>query len=210
MTGAHKKQPKSKTRIAPLVPVLAQPSTAMIVGYARVSTEDQDSQMQIAALKAAGCQKIFDEKISAMNAKRPRFNLLMKFLERGDTLIINALTRLGRNATQVRDTLDYFEKEGIAWRSLTEPHFDTRTAVGRYMINNAIAMGQFESDQVSERTKRGLAHRIAGGMYIGAPRKVALKDIPEMKRLRKRGMSCAHIAAKFNVSVSAVYSNTNR
>lgn len=79
----------------------AVPATGCIVGYARVSTEEQRLDVQITALKTAGCSRIYVEKISAVNAKRPQFNLMMKFLERGDTVLFHSLSRMGRDVGQL-------------------------------------------------------------------------------------------------------------
>jgi DNA invertase Pin-like site-specific DNA recombinase len=177
-------------------------------GYARVSTEEQILDVQTTALKAAGCDRIFFEKISAVNARRPEFNLLMKQIERGDILIVHSLSRLGRDVDQILGILKGLEIGGISWRSLTEPHLDPNTAAGRLMINVTSSMAQFERDQIKERTKRGMDERRRQGMYLGRPRLVDPKDIPAMKQMRKRKISAAKIAKHYGIAVSTVYANT--
>lgn len=179
-----------------------------IIGYARVSTEEQILDVQMTALKAAGCDRIFLEKISAVNARRPEFELMQKYVEPGDTVLVHSLSRLGRNVDQILGILNGFERMGVTWRSLTEPHLDMATAAGRLMVNVTGAMAQFERDQIKERTKRGMDECRRRGMYLGRPRIVALKDIPKMRAMRKRGVSVEDIAAKFKCSKPCVYSHT--
>lgn len=179
-----------------------------IVGYARVSTEEQVLDVQMTALKNAKCDHVFIEKISAVNAKRPEFNLMIKFLEAGDTVIVHSLSRLGRKAGQIHDILKSFDAIGIKWRSITEPHLNTSTASGRLMVNVTSAMAQFERDQVVERTILGMAELKRQGVYLGRPRVVALKDIPKMQAMRDRGIRVSDIADKFRCSTPCVYAHT--
>lgn len=184
--------------------------TGRKIGYARVSTEDQNLDVQITALLAAGValEDIYIEKISAVNAKRPQFRNMMKFVERGDELLVHSLSRLGRDVHQIHTILKELDTEGVKWRSITEPHFDTATAVGRFGIGMAAIMAQFERDQTVERTIRGMDAARARGMYLGAPKKVDDKKISQMQLMRERGVPIADIAAKFKIKPSTVYAKT--
>lgn len=181
-----------------------------LVGYARVSTEDQNLDVQIAALRAAGVDEtaMYVEKISAVNAHRPQFNLMLKFVERGDTVIFHSLSRIGRDVKQIHKILDQLSADGVTWRSTTEPHLDTTTAAGRLMLNVTGAMAQFERDQIIERTKRGMATRKAQGMFFGRQRIVTKEIASKMQKLRDDGVRVTDIAAEIGVKPSTVYANT--
>lgn len=180
------------------------------LGYARVSTDEQSLDVQITALRAAGVEEddMYIEKVSAVDARRPQFHAMMKQLQPGDVVHVHSLSRLGRDAGQIRDILTKIKDAGATWKSWTEPHLDSTTAAGRLMINITSSMAQFERDQVIERTKRGMAEAKRKGMSLGRKRRLMPKDIKEMKRLRKAGMKAADVAAKFNCSVGAVYNLT--
>lgn len=179
------------------------PVTGCIVGYARVSTEEQRLDVQITALKASGAVRIYVEKISAVNAKRPQFNLMMKFVERGDTVLFHSLSRMGRDVGQITGILTQLTKEGVAWRSLTEPHLDNTTAAGRLMVNVTGAMAQFERDQIVERTKRGMDECRRQGMSLGRRKLFDKKQAAQIKRDRKT-MTREQAAAKWKCSPGTI------
>lgn len=182
----------------------------LLIGYARVSTEDQNLDVQLTALRAAGVgeDNIFVEKISALTAHRPQFHLMMKFVERGDTVIFHSLSRLGRDIKQIHKILDQLAADGVTWRSITEPHLDTTTAAGRLMLNVTGAMAQFERDQIVERTKRGMQECKRKGMFLGRKRIVTAEVQAKMQKLRDADVDVVDIAAKFNIKPSTVYANT--
>ncbi|MBV9549816.1 MAG: recombinase family protein [Alphaproteobacteria bacterium] len=187
---------------------------ARVLGYGRVSTEEQNLDVQITALKAAGADEILVEKVSAVNAKRPMFQLLLKLAEAGDTILFHSLSRMGRDLPQILATLRGLAAEGIAWRSLTEPHLDNKTASGRLMLNITGAMAQFERDQIVERTKRGMDECRRKGMWLGRKPKVTPADVRKMVAMRRRGMTGEKIARHrdfhhLNIKPSTVYARTN-
>jgi DNA invertase Pin-like site-specific DNA recombinase len=181
------------------------------LGYARVSTEDQSLDVQLNALGLAGVlpENMYVEKISAVNAHRPAFRAMMKQLQRGDTVHVHSLSRLGRDAGQLRDILKAIKEAGARWKSWTEPHLDSATATGRLMINVTSAMAQFERDQVIERTKRGMDECRRKGMMLGRKRRISNADIRRMKQLRKTTTAAA-IAKQFKCAVGTVYSYTGK
>ncbi len=207
MANPHKKQAHAIVAAALKVPLLKGPlsGTTRIIGYARVSTEDQNLEVQLSALEASGVlpEDLYVEKISAMNAKRPMFSLMMKFLERGDELVIHSLSRLGRDVKQIHAILDELAAEGVSWRSITEPHLDGATAAGRLMLNITGAMAQFERDQIKDRTKRGMAQRKAMGMYIGRKALFDEKQTAQIKQDRKR-MTREQAAKKWKCSPGTI------
>ncbi len=202
-----KKQVRAKASKGPtrtlLKAVAAVPATGMIVAYARVSTDEQRVDVQITALKAAGATKIYVEKISALNAKRPQFNAMMKFVERGDTVLFHSLSRMGRDVAQITAILGQLTKEGVHWRSLTEPHLDNTTAAGRLMVNVTGAMAQFERDQIVERTIRGMDECRRKGQYIGRRPKFSPAQAKQIKQDRKT-MTREQAAKKWKCSPGTI------
>lgn len=205
----RKKQPLASLQKAPSRPLKKDPilalvpSTSRIVGYARVSTEDQNLDVQITALKAAGCAQLYIEKISALKAKRPMFNLMMKEIERGDTVLFHSLSRMGRDVGQLLGILEKLTGEGVHWRSLTEPHLDNTTAAGRLMVNVTGAMAQFERDQIVERTRRGMDECRRKGMFLGRRKLFNAKQTAQIKLDLKR-MTRDQAAAKWRCSAGTI------
>lgn len=218
--SVHRKQPTQHPRKGGSAPLLtdrrfpSERATARVFGYARVSTEDQNLDVQMAALRANGVPDagMYVEKVSAMNAKRPLFNLMMKMMEQGDTLLVHALSRVGRDVRQIYGILDELSRIGVTWRSLTEPHLDAATAAGRLMLNVTGAMAQYERDQIIERTRRGMQERKRQGMYLGRKPKVSDADAHRMLAMRRRKMTGEEIVRQFphlKIKPSTVYARTN-
>lgn len=184
-----------------------QPKT---VGYARVSTEDQDLAMQLTKLREAKCDVLFEEKIGATNAKRPQFNLMLKYLERGDTLVVYSCSRLARDLPTLHKLIKHLEDEGVVLRSVTEPHLNTKTASGRLMFNIQGAFDQFERDKIAERTADGMAELKRRGVKLGRKELVSEDEVETMRKMRKRGVPVAKIAAEYGIKPSTVYARTNR
>lgn len=185
--------------------LLGHPLYAKKLGYARVSTEEQDLAVQLTALEKAGCDRIYKEKISAVDARRDQLRLMRKQAEAGDTIIIHAYSRLSRNLGQLLEIVDDFKKRGIAIKSLTEPHIDPFTTSGRLVLSVTGAVDEHERGQVKDRTKRAMAQKKAEGMYIGRPVKVTPKVRKKIKAMRKEGKSAKFIAERLKISTSAVY-----
>ena len=127
----------------------------MIFGYARVSSSDQNLDHQEDALKSAGCEKIFIDKISETKKSRPGLDSVLSHLRAGDTLVIWKLDRLGRSVKGLIDLLEGFEKEKIHFRSITEG-IDTTTPVGRFFFHVMASLAQMERELLIERTRTGL------------------------------------------------------
>ena len=139
-----------------------------IYGYARVSTADQQLDLQIEALKNAGCQTIFEEKVSGTIRYRPELNRLLDIAKRGDTVIIWKLDRLGRSAQHLLEVADRLTYEGVHLRCLTAP-IDTSSSAGTLMLQMLAAFAEFERNLNSERTKAGLANAASKGRVGGNP-----------------------------------------
>jgi len=144
----------------------------MLIGYARVSTIDQNLDLQINALKAAGCEKIYhDEGVSGTKAKRPGLEKLLKRLKCDDELVVWKLDRLGRSMRHLIEITTMLEEKGIGFRSLSDA-IDTSTPGGKLYFHLMGAFAEFESNLNSERTKAGMAAAKARGVKMGRPRKL--------------------------------------
>lgn len=167
----------------------------MQIGYARVSTDDQDTAAQTAALKAAGCERIYREKASGGRWDRPELHRLMEQLRKDDVLVVWKLDRLSRS---LRDVLTIMERLGEAkagFRSLTEA-IDTTTAAGRMMMQMVGVFAEFERSMLRERTKAGLDAARAEGRIGGRRQKLTPQQQKEVVRLVGSGRKTAADAAR--------------
>lgn len=181
----------------------AQPE---LIGYARVSTLDQSYDQQITALKAYGVKDdfLFVDKMSAVSGKRKGWELAKKAMRRGDTLVVYALSRLGRSTEHLLKINNELLAEGVALKSLTEP-IDTSTADGKLLFTVRAAFAQFERDITIERTKAGLEERKRAGFKLGRPPKLTDKQkAAVLKDLETSPLNRAAIAKKYGVSDSTI------
>lgn len=177
----------------------------MLVGYARVSTQDQKPELQRDALHAAGCERIFEEKASGAQRERPQLKAAIDYMRAGDTLVIWKLDRLARSVKQLIETVEHLEGRGIGLRSLTET-IDTTSSGGKLIFHIFAALAQFERAIIRERTSAGLAAARARGRIGGRP--VALKpdDITAAKAmLGNPDMTVKDVAKRLGVSISTLY-----
>src|SRR5581483_6834989 len=138
-----------------------------VVGYARVSTQDQDLSGQLEALKAAGAATIYREKISGARADRPQLAKLMAAIKPGDVVTVTKIDRLGRSTRELLDLIDRIGKAGAAFRSLGDPLFDTAGAQGRLLVTVLAAIAEFERELIRERTGEGRKRAMARGVKFG-------------------------------------------
>jgi len=177
----------------------------MLIGYARVSTQDQKPQLQLDALKGAGCERIFEEKASGAQRERPALKEAIAFLREGDTLVVWKLDRLARSLRQLIDTIETLEERGIGLRSLTE-NIDTTTSGGRLVFHIFGALAEFERSIIRERTVAGLASARARGRLGGRPRAMTPEDVAIAKTLLANPeIPVKEIARRQGVSVSTLY-----
>lgn len=191
-------------------PLLQLVKTARVFGYARVSREDQNMDMQDSALQQAGVQVSFVEKISAVSAHRPQFNLMLKMLEPGDTLVVYSFSRLCRNLKQLLTVVDDMKSMGIKLKSTSEPHIDPYSTNGRLLISVTGAVDENERNRICDRTRDGMAARKAQGMFFGRTRIVTPVVAKKMQSMRDAGVKVTAIADKFEIKPSTVYANTKR
>lgn len=154
----------------------------MLVGYARVSTIEQDVTPQIDELKRAGCERIFRDKISGAKAERPGLQEAMEFLREGDSLVVWRLDRLGRSLKHLLETVGLLEERGIGFRSLQES-IDTTTSGGRLIFHIFGALAEFERNLIRERTLAGLRAARARGRKGGRPKALDAKKTELAYRL---------------------------
>ena len=141
----------------------------MIIGYARTSTQDQNQDLQIDALKKAGCEKMYSDKVSGTVAERPGLTKLKEQLRKGDILVVYRLDRLARSIKDLIDWVTYLEKEGVAFKSVHE-NIDTTTPTGKLTFHIFAAIAEFERSLIIERTQAGLAAARARGRKGGRPK----------------------------------------
>ena len=179
----------------------------MLIGYARVSTQDQSPALQLDALKAAGCERVFVEKASGAQRDRPQLKSALDFArsDTGDVLVVWKLDRLARSLSQLIDTVDLLEKRGIGFRSLTEA-IDTTSAGGRLVFHMFGAMAEFERSIIRERTRAGLDAARARGRIGGRPPSLSPKDIAAAKAMLKDPeITVTEVAKRLKVAPSTLY-----
>jgi DNA invertase Pin-like site-specific DNA recombinase len=176
-----------------------------LLGYARVSTTDQQPQLQVDALTATGCFRIFTETASGARTDRPVLEQLLDQLRPGDTLVVWKLDRLGRSLRHLVDTITELAERGIGFRSLQEA-IDTTTPGGKLVFHVFAALAEFERDLIRERTAAGLAAARARGRHGGRPSVITADKLRVARELDGSGQyPVAAIAKTLGVSRASVY-----
>lgn len=176
-----------------------------VIGYARVSTNDQNPQLQLDALGQAGAVRIFtDQGVSGSTASRPQLDACLDHLREGDVLTVWKLDRLGRNTQHVLAVVDELTSRRVGFRSITEG-LHTEGAMGKAMLTIMAAFAQLERDTMIERTRAGLAAAAANGRKGGRPRKVDDSSAMKARSLREKGIAATDIAKMLGVSRATVY-----
>jgi DNA invertase Pin-like site-specific DNA recombinase len=177
----------------------------MLVGYACVSTQDQNPALQLDALQAAGCEKVFVEKASGAQRDRPELSAALDSLRAGESLVVWKLDRLARSLKQLIETVELLESRGIGLRSLTEA-IDTTTAGGKLIFHVFGALAEFERSIIRERTKAGLDAARARGKKGGRPPSLGAKDLAAAKAmLADPDITMEDVAKRLHVAPSTLY-----
>ena len=177
----------------------------MLIGYARVSTLDQDTALQTDALKAAGCERIFEEKASGAKEDRPELAKALDHARKGDVLVVWKLDRLARSLKQLVLVLDDLGRRGIGFRCLA-PTIDTTTPEGRLLYSITGAFAEFERAIIQQRTRAGLKAALARGRKGGRPKSLSAEDLTKAKAMLRDGtISVASVAKTFGVSRPTLY-----
>lgn len=176
----------------------------MVLGYARVSTEDQHLDAQIEALKAAGAERIWSEKVSGAKVQRPKLMAMLEQLRDGDVVTVTKYDRLSRSLQDLLTIVESIQKKGAGFRSLAED-IDTTTSAGRLVFHVFASIAQFERERISERTKEGLASARKQGRIGGRPPALSPERRAEVRRMRDEdGRGIAELARLFKVSPNTI------
>ena len=176
----------------------------MKIGYARVSTQDQNLDRQLDNLKAAGCEQIYNEKMTGTRSDRPELRNMLRALRSGDVLVIDSFSRLSRSTKDLLALVDQLTAKGVHLVSLKE-NLDTTTATGKLMLTMLSALSQFERDLIAERTVDGLKAARARGRCGGRPKSGTPRDRQQAYAMYQANiMSVSDIAARFGVSLSTL------
>ncbi|ECC6010205.1 recombinase family protein [Salmonella enterica] len=174
------------------------------IGYIRVSTNDQNTDLQRNALISTECEQIFDDKMSGTKASRPGLNRALKRLQKGDTLVVWKLDRLGRSVKNLVALISELHERGIHFQSLTDC-IDTSTSMGRFFFHVMSALAEMERELIVERTNAGLAAARAQGRTGGRRPALSPEQAAQINRLVKHGHSRKQLAIIYDVSLSTVY-----
>lgn len=174
------------------------------IGYARVSTGDQDVALQLDALNKAGCETIFQDQGSGAKTDRPGLADALAHVRKGDILVVWKLDRLGRSLPHLIETVAELERRKVGLRSLTES-IDTTTPGGRLIFHVFGALGQFERDLIRERTRAGLSAAAARGRKGGRKRVVTEDKLKRAMSLIEQGLNVREAATRLKVGKSALY-----
>ena len=178
----------------------------MRYGYARVSTAKQDYTIQVDALKAAGCEKIFTEKFSAKSTdNRIEFKRLMRALNPGDTVVVTKLDRLARSSRDLLNILHELEEGACGFVSLGEAWCDTTSEIGKLVITIMSGIAQFERSLILSRTEAGIAKARAQGKKFGRP---SALDIGQKRKIAERyaaSETMAELAAEYEVGEASIW-----
>jgi len=177
----------------------------MKFGYARVSTTDQNLDLQQDALSAVKCDRIFEEKISSRKRERPIWENLCALLREGDVVVVYKLDRIARSTRELLDIMDRLREQGVAVKSLHEPWADTTTPSGKMIMTIMAGIAEFERDLIQQRAKDGREAAKRRGVHMGRPAKLTPDQIDLISLARAEGRSIKELAASFNVSPDTVY-----
>lgn len=176
----------------------------MKIGYARVSTQDQNLDRQLDNLRAAGCERIFNEKMTGTKSDRPELKTMLLTLRPGDVLVIDSFSRLSRSTKDLLDLVEKLTAMDVHLVSLKE-NLDTTTATGKLMLTMLSALSQFERDLIAERTIDGLKAARARGRCGGRPVIGTDKDRKQaLAMYRSNAMTNPEIAERFGISLSTL------
>ncbi len=177
----------------------------MLIGYARVSTNEQHLDLQLDALDKAGCEKVFTDKVTGTKVARPGLDEVLSHLRNGDTFVVWKLDRLGRSIRHLIDTIQALNERGVGFKSLQES-IDTTTSGGKLVFHIFCALAEFERDLIRERTQAGLSSARARGRKGGRPKSLSKKQEQQAHVLLKdSSVSIGEICKTLKISRSTLY-----
>lgn len=175
-----------------------------LIGYARVSTAEQDTALQTDALHKAGCERVFEDTVSGAKADRPGLMAALGYVREEDALVVWRLDRLGRSLPHLIEVIAGLESRGVGFRSLTES-IDTTTSGGRLIFHVFGALGQLERDLIRDRTKAGLAAAAARGRKGGRKPVVTADKLQRAREHIANGLNIREAAARLKIGKTALY-----
>jgi len=176
----------------------------MLIGYARVSTSDQNLDLQKEALLKIGCERIYEDEISGTIKERPGLNKTIEILRAGDTLVVWKLDRLGRSVKNLISLISDLNSKDIHFKSITDS-IDTSTPSGRFFFHVMASLAEMERELIVERTKAGLAAAKKLGRVGGRKRKMTNSKINSAKKLLASGVVPKDVAENLGISVATLY-----
>lgn len=176
----------------------------MLIGYVRVSTNDQNTVLQRNALLSANCEQVFEDKISGKTSDRPGLKKALQALKAGDTLVVWKLDRLGRSMRHLVMLTEELKERGVNFRSLTDS-IDTSTPMGRFFFHVMGALAEMERELIVERTRAGIAAARAAGRVGGRRPKLTEEQWAQAGRLLRAGESRRRVALIYDVGISTLY-----
>jgi len=175
----------------------------MIIGYARVSTSDQNLDAQLDRLREAGAERVFEEKVTGTKRERVQLGALLDQIRDGDVVVVTKYDRLARSLKDLLEIVEAIREEGAGFRSLAED-IDTTTPAGRLVFHVFASIAEFERDRITERTKEGLAAARKRGRVGGRPPALSPDQKAEVRKMRDAGRPIPDIARLFRVSQMTV------
>jgi len=177
----------------------------MIVGYARVSTQEQNLDLQLQTLQDSGCERIFTEKTSGAQRDRPELKAALSYMRQGDTLMVWKFDRLARSLKQLIETIENLEAQKIGFKSLTEA-IDTTTPGGRLIFHIFASLAEFERSIIAERTQAGLIAAKKLGRTGGRPRSIGQEDLIAAKAmLKEHNLTVEEVARRMKIASATLY-----
>lgn len=182
----------------------------MLVGYARVSTGGQDLDQQRTALKAAGCERVFEEKVSGAKRDREQLGLMLLTVRSGDVIVATRLDRLARSTRDLLDIAEKMETGGVGLRSLAEPWADTTSPAGRMVLTIFAGIAEFERGLILQRTSEGRNAAKQRGVKFGRPAALTIEQTTTALRLIEEGEAVRSVARLLGVHVATLYRALDR
>ncbi len=182
----------------------------MLIGYARVSTDDQTLDQQRATLKVIGCKRIFEEKASGAKRNRPQLAVLLNQLREGDVVTVTRLDRLARSTRDLLDIAEQLDAAKAGLRSLAEPWADTTSPAGRMVLTIFAGIAEFERSLIHERTSSGRAAAKAKGVRFGRPPALSADQVALARKLLDEGQPARDVAAILKVHPATLYRYISR
>jgi DNA invertase Pin-like site-specific DNA recombinase len=177
----------------------------MKIGYARVSTEDQRLNLQLEALRKAGCKRVYREKVTGAYRDRPELNRMLDQLRQDDIVTVWKLDRLARSTRNLLEIVETIRNAGARFQSISEPWADTTTHAGKMIMTIFAGIAEFERDLIRERTGAGRADAQKRGVRFGRPKKMNADQQKLALRLLHEGKSVREVARTFSVHPATLY-----